>query len=338
MLDICDLIVQSFILAACFLWVVFCTRGDEEVAKLNPPHCGLPTRPYYGPKIEPLDNEVDHGRISQGKDAEDGQFPYFVHLWNLNRTDKPLTLCGATIVTPRVLLTVAHCLENRENDFLSGQVVGYIGSARTPQHGTKVFAEAVVMHPKFRYVKNNPKDDVGLIFLNDTIRGMEVGWCDQNPTTPLEYQPNQVCVPEDGHEVGQEASFTVVGFGRTNDEPVEHASHLQWAVVHTPDKKARSRGIDCKSGYRECDPEREILTHDNNNTKTTTCKGDSGGPLLTMAHHPDGGVPRATLVGVSSWGIGDCNFPGDKGFYMKTSFYNRWIRTAIKRYFDSENV
>jgi secreted trypsin-like serine protease len=57
--------------------------------------------------------------------------------------------------------------------------------------------------------------------------------------------------------------------------------------------------------------------------KRSTCKGDSGGPLIFT-----NGVP--TLVGVISWGKKRCTPDGQPGVYTRVAAYADWIERAMK--------
>ena len=54
-----------------------------------------------------------------------------------------------------------------------------------------------------------------------------------------------------------------------------------------------------------------------------TCGGDSGGPLI--CNHND----FAVLVGVTSWGSGDCGSEGYPGIYGNIHAYLPWIRSVV---------
>ena len=60
-------------------------------------------------------------------------------------------------------------------------------------------------------------------------------------------------------------------------------------------------------------------------TKTSSCKGDSGGPL---ACEKDG---KYYLIGATSWGL-PCNKPGFPDVFTNVTFFMEWIVRTQKLY------
>lgn len=52
--------------------------------------------------------KADETRISKGKDAKLGQFPYQV-LLHLKNSEGKTFRCGGSIISPNWILTAAHC-------------------------------------------------------------------------------------------------------------------------------------------------------------------------------------------------------------------------------------
>jgi secreted trypsin-like serine protease len=55
-------------------------------------------------------------------------------------------------------------------------------------------------------------------------------------------------------------------------------------------------------------------------TNTTTCFGDSGGPLIVMLNG------RATQVGIVSFGTNPCRPPS---YYTRVSFFTSWVESVV---------
>ena len=59
------------------------------------------------------------------------------------------------------------------------------------------------------------------------------------------------------------------------------------------------------------------------NPKQSTCRGDSGGPVVLTTGAP-------TLVGIVSWGKRRCAGDGRPGVYTRIDRYTQWINQAMK--------
>ena len=56
-----------------------------------------------------------------------------------------------------------------------------------------------------------------------------------------------------------------------------------------------------------------------------TCKGDSGGPMITCPLEDNG---PCVQIGITSWGVG-CGEPGYPGVYARVTRYVTWIQDII---------
>lgn len=59
-----------------------------------------------------------------------------------------------------------------------------------------------------------------------------------------------------------------------------------------------------------------------------TCKGDSGGPLMTT--DSSNGTPYWYMVGVVSFGASPCGLEGYPGVYTRVSAYMDWIEARLR--------
>ena len=53
-------------------------------------------------------------RIARGKNAKTNEFPWMAALVYETSNGKPFIFCGGSIISPNVILTVAHCLIDAE--------------------------------------------------------------------------------------------------------------------------------------------------------------------------------------------------------------------------------
>ncbi|TMW46908.1 hypothetical protein DOY81_008016 [Sarcophaga bullata] len=81
------------------------------------------------------------GRITNGYDADVGQFPYQVGMW-LKIDADTYSWCGASIIGQEYLLTAAHCLDDIES------VTIYFGTTNLndPEETVTVDRNAFIIH------------------------------------------------------------------------------------------------------------------------------------------------------------------------------------------------
>lgn len=61
-----------------------------------------------------------------------------------------------------------------------------------------------------------------------------------------------------------------------------------------------------------------------------SCRGDSGGPLMTVASSRKNGQPNWYAVGVVSFGPSPCGMQGWPGVYTKVADYVPWIHRTLR--------
>ncbi|XP_063702261.1 kallikrein-7-like [Culicoides brevitarsis] len=97
-------------------------------------------------------------RIINGHYAKEGQFPFFAEVINFQTNDRIVT-CGGALVSPRKVVTVAHCLEE------SLGIVVRLGSTKKHQ-GNPFGVEKQVQYPNMDFVVlilDRPVQDEGEI-------------------------------------------------------------------------------------------------------------------------------------------------------------------------------
>ena len=95
---------------------------------------------------------------------------------------------------------------------------------------------------------------------------------------------------------------------------------------------------DCEDHYKSHRGPDAVLPPDNicfktgigrNGNKSSTCTGDSGGPIFSYAYRNDG---KATVIGITSWGVADCGDPKDITFATSISYHSAWISDVMSLY------
>jgi secreted trypsin-like serine protease len=215
--------------------------------------------------------------------------------------------CSGTLISDRVVLTAAHCLDD---NYYSGPVVPtppgdvtvYVGNGPTTVPGTGTFyaVEDVLVHP--RYNKMSIKNDLALMRLVEPVSNV----------TPVPALPKSL-----GFKVADEGTLTMyyAGFGQTEDG--------------TYDVKLQVSGP-LGAIYSKSQVYYEMVMYDENGNVIVDengdpvyygpCFGDSGGPAFIKRS----GTPY--VGSLTSYGDADCHV---YGVNTRMDAFQGWINDYI---------
>lgn len=296
-------------------------------------------------------------KIINGKPTDRSPHPFMARLhWktpDLSSSTSASFYCGASLITPNILLTAAHCI---------GSDV-YVDMFSVEDDTVKVY-EIVdrIIHPQFQreyfgydyaLIKiERPHLDVAV-----TVRGgserywsvmKEHDWKNKPPimrlhryATTIQQSKSNIgstvdCKSLDENKVENVTTLIVLGYGRTSfpHGPTSHS--LQKADVHYISNKQ------CNAKYLKAPPNtvsskmhNEIITEMmmcavDTEEKQDACSGDSGGSLLAQLPITtnNGNDERIwSQVGIVSWGLGCAlQYPG---VYSRVAHETDWIERTI---------
>ncbi|GAA1300045.1 hypothetical protein Psi02_21870 [Planotetraspora silvatica] len=235
--------------------------------------------------------------------------PYIVQLWYQDPRDPGFVLftCAGTMIAPNKVLTAAHCVSGL--DWVhKGEVAGGVSTLDADNYKWS-FVKRQWVNPS--YNKNTLDNDIAILTLSKAL--------------PLSVAPIAMGTDTALYKTGTNA--TVFGWGTTTSAPDAHTSNvLKKATLPIHSNSACNAALrDPSAGDQFIDGHMVCAGPPgtgNDSTTTSTCPGDSGGPLLVSGK----------VVGIVSWGIGiqdpstgewvkNCGVEGTYPVFTKVSTY-----------------
>ncbi|KAB0800596.1 hypothetical protein PPYR_06336 [Photinus pyralis] len=257
-------------------------------------------------------------RIIGGSNATLGQYPWLARFGYVEDYRFPYIVykCAGALINKLYVVTAAHCVYKLPRK-------AYIAVVRLGEHNTATTIDCeagvcaaptqdfrpiqILVHRN--YNKPTYKNDIALIRLS----------------RPAIFNAfiKPICLPTSeklqGNYVG--INMTVAGWGKTETKSeskvklklqVPVRSMDECGPVYSTKNVKLSKGQLCAGGIEGKD----------------SCRGDSGGPLMTLYYVPSDYNWYAT--GVVSFGPSPCGVAGWPGVYTKVSEYIPWILKTIK--------
>ncbi|XP_037293312.1 chymotrypsin-1-like [Manduca sexta] len=241
-----------------------------------------------------------NARIVGGAQAANGAHPHMVAITNgaLIRT----LICGGSIISPRTVLTAAHCIGPiRSGNSVNRIARAVVGTNRWNSGGQMYSYRRFAIHPN--YNANTIKNDIGVLHTSSNIV-----W--NNAVRPIFINYDWI---------GEGMNSRVAGWGRIRAGGALSPNLLQ-LNVQTVDGDHCMREVARVAAsinriVPAVDPNVELCTFHSQNHGT--CNGDSGSALVR--------VDRGEQIGVVSWGI-PCAL-GAPDMFVRISAFRSWIQS-----------
>ncbi|MCW2955015.1 MAG: peptidase and chymotrypsin/Hap [Conexibacter sp.] len=246
-----------------------------------------------------------HVAIVGGTSAPAGSWPWVAYIEAQTSADGSGFACTGTVVAPSLVLTAGHCaVDDAGATVPAGDYAVLTGALNLDDiSGGQVLAVSRVI-PAPTFDRTTLHDDAALLVLASPTSA---------PAIPL-------AGPSDGALVTAGTGSAIAGWGLTNGaDGTSAASRLQQATTSIVTDRTCTRAY----GSGSYDAASMVCGSDTATRATSTCNGDSGGPLL--AKRGDGTWVES---GITSWGADGCS-PSLPSVFTRVSHVSGWIQQQI---------
>lgn len=268
-----------------------------------------------------IDSVIEIGtKITNVNDANAetyfGEFPWMVALFRTNgySSNGGELICGASLLSPYIVLTAAHCVNNIDMSLLRVRAGEYvIGSEENEAYSHQDrTVNAVHIHPNY-----NPKrlyNDMALLSVNEPFR--------------YDAHINSICAPLAGSDFVAPNSYKpfscwASGWGKSNftDKNIQlKLKKVELPIVNRDECQSRLRTTKLGSKFTL---DSSFLCA-GGEPGYDSCKGDGGGPLFCATRSNEN---KFIQVGIVSWGVGcGSRIPG---IYASLEANSDWLTTEI---------
>lgn len=235
-------------------------------------------------------------RLIGGKQGKKGDSP-----WQALLLFEKKMRCGGVLINPSWVLTAAHCVEDRGRYMVR---LGEYDRRWMENTEQQIAVDQVISHKNYSKVDSN--NDIALLHLTKPASFNKFVLPICLPSKELAEKELMV----DGREM------VVTGWGNQDETAMNRSSVLNYIEIPVAPYN------ECKQAMHS-DLSDSMICAGRLGDKHDSCKGDSGGPMVTNF--------RDTwfLVGLVSWGEG-CGRLDSFGVYTKVSKFLEWIDEHLK--------
>ncbi|XP_074874122.1 chymotrypsin-like elastase family member 2A [Carettochelys insculpta] len=239
-------------------------------------------------------------RVVGGQDARPFSWPWQVSLQYKSLTSWYHT-CGGTLIAPNWVVTAGHCISNSRTYRV---YLGKFNLAVSEEGSVAISPQKIIVHEGWNSNNIAGGNDIALIKLSQSVA--------------LSNQIQPACLPPANSILDSGVICYVTGWGRlrTNGPLPDKLQQAPLVVV----------------GYNTCSQPswwgssvKVTMICAGGDGETSSCNGDSGGPL-----NCSGADGRWEVHGVVSFGSSlGCNYYRKPSVFTRVSAFNDWIATVM---------
>ncbi len=246
----------------------------------------------------PAHRDGAQASVVGGSPAEPGRFPFMAFIVAFRGKDS--LACSGTVVAPSVVLTAAHCAANTSTGETNSPEGYFVATGAVDVQSPEAQISAVtriISYPHFSLLAPvNGYGDAALLQL----------------ATPTTAPPVPIATRSDSRRLRPGTHAFFAGWGETKYGSGGTPA-LLWA-------RTVVEGIHCE-GLRG-----RLCAIDFPKAATSTCHGDSGGPLLAADNSGRGLIE----IAITSAGFGKCT-PRRPQLFQRTDVISHWLRVHIRK-------
>ncbi|CAG4952869.1 unnamed protein product [Colias eurytheme] len=235
---------------------------------------------------------LKNSRIAGGSPANLGEYPYQAGLISDITGTTGRGVCGGSLLSANRVVTAAHCWFDGRNRAWRFEVV--LGSITLFHGGTRIFADNVVMHAQWN--PSNIRNDIAMILLSVNVGST-------NLISPIGLPSGSQLNENFAGETAIASGYGLTG-DNVNISNNQFLSGVRLSVI--------TNSV-CRRSFPFNLQDSNICTSGSGGT--STCRGDSGGPLAVTRNN------RKILIGITSFGSASgCTRGFPAAFVRVTSF------------------